>query len=54
MSDRVFFSIMAALALGAIAFALVWPQGLGAVSPGPFAKPLAQSAPAKPSEVPIQ
>ena len=54
MSDRVFFSILAALTVALIALALVWPQGLGARSPGPFGKPLAQPAPAKPSEVPIQ
>jgi hypothetical protein len=54
MSDRVFFSIMALLAVGVIALALVWPQGLGAPSPEPFREPLAQPAPAKPSEVPIQ
>ena len=54
MSDRAFFSIMIALTLGVIALALVWPQGLGARSPVPFAEPLAQPAPAKPSEVPIQ
>ena len=54
MSDRVFFSIMAALAVGLVALALVWPQGFGARSPAPFGEPLAQPAPAKPSEVPIQ
>ena len=54
MSDRVFFSIMALLAVGAIALALVWPQGFGAASPEPFGEPLAQAAPAKPSEVPIK
>jgi hypothetical protein len=54
MSDRVFFSIMALLALGVVALALVWPQGFGARSPGALGEPLAQAAPAKPSEVPIQ
>ncbi|HEX8570943.1 MAG TPA: hypothetical protein VF699_13625 [Caulobacteraceae bacterium] len=54
MSDRVFFSIMIALAAGLVALALVWPQGFGARSPGPFGEPLAQPPPAKPSEVPIQ
>ena len=53
MSDRVFFSIMIALAVALIGLALVWPQGQGARSPAPFGKPLAQPAPAKPSEVPI-
>ena len=54
MSDRVFFSILAVLGVAVIALALVWPQGLGARSPAPFGKPLAQAAPAKPSEVPVQ
>ena len=54
MSDRVFFSLAAALAVIFVALALVWPQGLGARSPGPFGEPLAQPAPAKPSQVPIQ
>ena len=54
MSDRVFFSLMIALAVGVVALALVWPQGFGARSPGPFGEPLAQPAPAKPSEAPIQ
>ena len=53
MSDRVFFSIMIALTAAVVALALVWPQGYGARSPEPFAEPLAQPAPAKPSEVPI-
>jgi hypothetical protein len=54
MSDRVFFSGMAALAAALVALALVWPQGQGARSPRPFGEPLAQPAPAKPSQVPIQ
>ncbi len=54
MSDRVFFSICALLAVAMIAVALVYPQGLGARSPGALEKPLAQPAPAKPSEVPIK
>jgi hypothetical protein len=41
MSDRVFFSIVAAVAVALIALALLWPQGLGARSPEPFGKPLA-------------
>jgi hypothetical protein len=53
MSDRVFFSLMAFLALALILLALAWPQGWGAPSWGPFREPLAQPAPAKPSEVPI-
>ena len=45
MSDRVFFSLAALLAVLMIAIAAVAPQGLGARSPGPFARPLAQPAP---------
>ena len=36
MSDRLFFSIAAALAAVMVLFALVWPQGTGARSPPPF------------------
>ena len=53
MSDRVFFTLCALAALLMIAVALVYPQGLGGRSPGPLGEPLAQPAPAKPSEVPI-
>jgi hypothetical protein len=53
MSDRVFFSLCAVVAALMIAVALVYPQGLGARSPEPIAEPLAQPAPAKPSEVPV-
>ena len=53
MSDRVFFTVCALIALAMVAFALVWPQGLGARSPGPFGEPLAQPAPASPAQVPV-
>ena len=53
MSDRVFFSLAALATAAVIALALVWPQGMGAASPGPFREPLAQKAPAKPSQVPV-
>lgn len=36
MSDRIFMPLMALIALALIALALVWPQGYGARSPGPF------------------
>ena len=36
MIDRLFFPVLGAIAVGLIALALVWPQGLGARSPGPF------------------
>jgi hypothetical protein len=47
MSDRLFFSLAALLAILMIALAAVAPQGLGARSPGPFGRPLAQPAPAQ-------
>lgn len=54
MSDRTFFSLCAALALLLIGLALLWPQGQGRRSLGPFAEPLAQPAPATPSKTPIR
>ena len=45
MSDRMFFSLAALIAILMIALATVAPQGLGARSPGPFSRPLAQPAP---------
>ncbi len=54
MSDRVFFSLCALAALLIIGLALVWPQGYGARSPGPFGEPLAQPAPAQPSQAPVR
>jgi hypothetical protein len=36
LSDRVFFGASAGLVALMIALALVWPQGEGARSPGPF------------------
>jgi hypothetical protein len=36
MSDRVFYSLAALTALFLIALAAVYPQGIGARSPGPF------------------
>ncbi|MEO6340460.1 MAG: hypothetical protein ABIO39_10510 [Caulobacteraceae bacterium] len=41
MSDRIFFVLMGLLAAGVIGLALVYPQGLGARSPGPFGGPTA-------------
>ena len=45
MSDRVFFSLAALAAILMIALASIVPQGLGARSPGPFGRPLAQPQP---------
>ena len=48
MSDRVLFSLMAFAGVAMTALALVWPQGLGARSPGPFGHvPTQQTAAAK-------
>lgn len=45
MSDRLFFPLIAALFLALVALAAVWPQGLGARSPGPFGHtPVQQTA----------
>jgi len=41
VGDRLFFVLMGLVAIAAVAFALVWPQGLGARSPGPFGGPTA-------------
>lgn len=46
LSDRLFFGLAALIAVATIALALVWPQGLGARSPGPFGHALAPVAPA--------
>ena len=49
MSDRTFFLLMGLAAAGAIGLAMVWPQGLGARSPGPFGGPTAaEMAPGPP------
>jgi hypothetical protein len=42
MSDRVFFSLAALLAVLLIALSAVAPQGLGARAPGPFGRPVVQ------------
>ena len=48
MSDRVQFSLMGLAGALMIALALVWPQGLGARSPGPFGHaPVQQTAASK-------
>ena len=36
MLDRLYLPFLALAAAAAIALSLVWPQGLGARSPGPF------------------
>ncbi|HEX4741665.1 MAG TPA: hypothetical protein VH353_10065 [Caulobacteraceae bacterium] len=57
MSDRLFFPLVALIALALIALSLVWPQGSGAPSPAPFGHPLApmrQDSPAPPGAHPAQ
>lgn len=46
MPDRLFFPALVALAILMIAVAMVWPQGLGDQSPGPFGHTPAQQTPA--------
>jgi len=36
MLDRLYLPLLGLIAAGAVAFALVWPQGLGERSPAPF------------------
>jgi hypothetical protein len=38
MADRILFPLFGLIALAMIATALVWPQGLGARSPGPLGR----------------
>ena len=45
MLNRLFFPALAALALGLVALGMVWPQGLGDRSPGPFGRPPIQRTP---------
>ena len=46
MSDRLFLALIAAAGAVMIAFAMVWPQGLGARSPWPFGHTPVQQTPA--------
>jgi hypothetical protein len=46
MSDRLLFSLMGLVSVMMVALALVWPQGLGARSPGPFGHTPVQQTPA--------
>jgi hypothetical protein len=42
MGNRTFYGLMAALTIGMIALALMWPQGLGSRSPAPFGHDIIQ------------
>lgn len=46
MRDRLFFPALALTALAMVVLALVWPQGLGDRSPGPFGRTPTQRTPA--------
>jgi hypothetical protein len=46
MLDRLYLPLLGLAALAAIALSLVWPQGLGARSPGPFGHTPVQQTPA--------
>lgn len=45
MLDRLFFPALVALAILMIGLAMVWPQGLGDRSPGPFGSTPVQQTP---------
>jgi hypothetical protein len=45
MVDRLFFPLIGLLALALVALAMVWPQGLGERSPGPFGETPYQQRP---------
>jgi hypothetical protein len=45
MLNRLFFPALALLAAGMVALAMVWPQGLGDRSPGPFGHTPVQRTP---------
>ena len=45
MLDRLFLPFLGLLAAAAVALSLVWPQGLGARSPGPFGRTPEQQTP---------
>jgi hypothetical protein len=45
MRDRLFYPLALLAALAMIALAMVWPQGMGALSPAPFGHPLAPPPP---------
>ncbi len=46
MLDRLFLPLLGLIAVAAVAFAMVWPQGLGDRSPAPFGSPPVQRTPA--------
>ncbi len=51
MPDRVFIPLVALIAFAMIALALVWPQGYGDRSPGPFGSTPLQQTPAMQAKI---
>jgi hypothetical protein len=45
MLDRLFLPALIALTIGLVSLAMVWPQGLGDRSPGPFGHTSVQQTP---------
>jgi hypothetical protein len=45
MLDRLYMPLLAVLTVAVVAFAMVWPQGLGDQSPRPFGRPPVQRTP---------
>ena len=45
MLDRLYLPVLGLLAIGAVALAMVWPQGLGDRSPDPFGSTPVQRTP---------
>ena len=45
MSDRILMPVLAFIGLALIVFSLIWPQGYGARSPGPFGSVPIQQTP---------
>ncbi|HXA40811.1 MAG TPA: hypothetical protein VNW53_17560 [Phenylobacterium sp.] len=46
MLDRLYLPVLALAAIAAVAFASIWPQGLGDRSPAPFGSTPVQRTPA--------
>jgi hypothetical protein len=40
MNDKIFYSLAGLAAILMVSLSLVWPQGIGALSPKPFGHPL--------------
>jgi hypothetical protein len=51
MPDRIFMPLMALIGVAMIALSLVWPQGYGDRSPGPFGSTPIQQTPAMAAKI---